>query len=178
MTGCAPGRAHDDLLDAGRARGDHAHDDGRRVRRAAAGDVDRRAAHGHLAQADDLAGGQQHLALVVAPGDGDLVHVGDRHLEPGADVGVEVVERSLQLVGAHAQRAADVVEALDVLAQRGVAAGAHVGDDGGHRVGHRGGAGRQRPHGRRHLRRIAEREALNRHAAPPRRAQPRRSPSP
>src|SRR3954452_18272967 len=50
------------------------------VRRAAARNVERRAAHGHLAQADDLAGREQHLALVVAPGDGHLADVGDRHL--------------------------------------------------------------------------------------------------
>ena len=55
MTGCAPGRADDDLVDAGDARGDDAHDDRARVRRAPARDVDRRAADGHLAQAHAVA---------------------------------------------------------------------------------------------------------------------------
>ena len=52
------GRADDDLLDPGHARGDDAHDDRARVRVAAAGDVDRGAAHRHLAQEHAVALGQ------------------------------------------------------------------------------------------------------------------------
>jgi hypothetical protein len=81
----------------------------------------------HLAQAHDLALGQQHLALVVAPASRHGAHVGDRDLQPGADVGVEASAAASSRAPRAAGRRA--VEALDVLAQRGVAARAHVGDD-------------------------------------------------
>jgi hypothetical protein len=164
-------RADDDLVDARGAGGDHAHDDRRGIWRAAAGDVDRRAAHRDLAQGHRVLLGENDPALVVDPGLGHRADVGDRHLQPGAHVGG-------QRVGADrlgAQRPGGAVEALDVAQQRFVAVLAHVGDDRRDRLGHRGCARRQRAHPRGRFGRVAQREALNRHAGLSR---PRRSPRP
>ena len=78
---------------------------------------------------------------------GDGADVGDRHLEARAHRRVERRQRGLASPRAATRRgAADAVEALDVAAQRDVAAAAHLLDDLAHGLGDRLGAGRERAH--------------------------------
>ncbi len=79
------------------ARRDDAHDDGRGVRRAAAGHVDRRAADGGLAQRHGVALGQRDRVVRRQPRLGDRGDVGDRDLEAVADRRLEVGQRVLEL---------------------------------------------------------------------------------
>ena len=90
------GRADDDLVDAGGPRGDDAHHDAARVRRAAARDVDRRAAHGHLAQPHALALRQRDVDVVAArPARATAPTLAIASSSAGADAGSSAVERAV-----------------------------------------------------------------------------------
>jgi hypothetical protein len=119
----------------------------------AAGRVDRRAAHRHLAQADALALLERHLGLRVESRPGDGADVGDRHLQAGAHRGRQRLARGGELGVVDAQRLSRGAEAPLVVEHRRIAAGAHAGDDSSHRVGYRGRLGHQRAHMRDGLRR-------------------------
>ena len=125
------GRADDDLVDAGRLRGDRAHHDAARVGRAAAGHVHRRAPDGHLAQPDDLPLRQRDVHVGRETGARDRADVLDRKLERGPHGRVQRRERRLELGGGDAQLAVHPVQAARVVRQRRVAAVAHGLDDRG-----------------------------------------------
>ena len=101
------GRADDDLLDARGPRGDHAHHDRARVRRAAARHVDRRrGGPAPRAACTRWPCGSATRASSPSAGLGDRGDVRDRHLQAGADRrGRSAGQRRVELVGADAQRA-------------------------------------------------------------------------
>ena len=79
-------RAHGDVEHAGGARGDDAHHDGARIRRAPARHVDGRRADRHLAQRDALALGEVDGDVLADARLGDLGDVRDRHLQAGDEL--------------------------------------------------------------------------------------------
>ena len=123
-------RGERDLADTGDLRGDDVHHDARRIDGLAAGDIDTRAAHRLPALLDPSAGLElsdprsRHLR-----GGGDT-HAPDGLVERRADARIEALERLDEVLGRHADRVTlGTVEPRRLLAQRDLAALAHVGDD-------------------------------------------------
>ncbi len=92
------GSAHRDVDHAGRARGDDAHDDRARVRRASARHVHGGGPHGHLAQHDPLSLRELDRDVLADAGLRDERDVGDRDLQSGDELEVQQLERLVELL--------------------------------------------------------------------------------
>ena len=123
-------------------------------------------------------GRERHGGVLAQARLGDRADVGDGELERRAQLWLQRGLGGRQLVVAHPQGRGLQAAGVELAREghhRGVALGAHAGEDLGHRLLDRAGRRGERAHAARELRGVAvEREALKPHAgAPPGRRSPR-----